>query len=108
MPFVPCANCFLAVEHFLLFGQDCENTLWFRADSPTTPAADALAINNMVSSWVIASYLPLVSSDVTYILSVVTDQSIVTGAESAESFGVDTGGVPTSAQPGGTSFTVSF
>lgn len=108
MPFVPCPNCFEAVIDQVLFGQFCENTLWFLDTSGADPTARVSECAIMADAWYTANLLPLQSNDVTYFNTRVTDQGSPVGPAFSLSGGGAVGGVSAPADPGNVTLAISF
>jgi hypothetical protein len=108
VPFVPAADTVKVDIQSRLFGQVCDNTLWFRfrAGEPDIPAM--IALNTAINDFWIATMLPEVSQDVKFIGSVVTGQwSLVAPAVAEPRFG-EAGGIVDDSEPGNVTMTVTF
>jgi len=108
MPFVPCPFCYEAVISQVLYGQFCENTLWFLDSTEGVPDSRVEDLAHIVDTWYTTNLLPLLSNEVTYFATKVTDQASAVGpAFSVAGVGA-IGGESAPADPGNVTLAISF
>lgn len=108
MPFQPVAATALAELIYVLDGQICENTLYFRQPNDYT-AADLEALAGDVETWWIANIAPLVASALTLVRIVCTALHAQTGPQFTLTLSpAPTGAVGGDAVPNNVALCVSF
>jgi hypothetical protein len=108
VPFVPVSNTALVEARVLVNAQQCENTLWFKSPSAFT-ATSLGTLGIMVRDWHVTNYLPLVSSALTLVEVVSTDQTAADGLQDVTIPDPGSvGGASPNVMPNNVTLTVSF
>jgi hypothetical protein len=108
MAFVPVPDCAEAVIHYLLDGQDVENTLWFEHAGGPMDAAALVALGVQLQSWLNTTLMTLYPAGLVANYIAITAQDSPTAPGATISMSMSPGGLAVAVMPNEVSLAIGF
>lgn len=108
MPFVAVPGAAEATIHFLLDGQDIENTLWFGSELGVVSSADVSALGGSLSGWITTNFMNNIPAAVVANFMSVRAMDVVNGPGQDFFLGSTPGAIADDPLPNEVTLAVSF
>ncbi len=108
MAFIPTADEVKVDVNFLLFGQQVDNTLWFKFRDGEPTLTDLMNLATAVNGYWASTFMPLLTIDLTLTGCEVTGQWDLTAPSVAQPITPVAGAITSAGLPGNVAFVITF